>query len=155
MSELCILGIDPGLSGAIAFLFPSALNRVLAEEMPVVNGEVDAVTLADRIRQMSPTFAIVERVHNMPRDGGSSSFKFGDSCGAVRGVLGALVVPFYRVTPPVWKKHFNLPADKEAARALALQRFPVTGFHFARKKDHGRAEAALIALYAHEMEICV
>jgi crossover junction endodeoxyribonuclease RuvC len=156
MSEVCILGVDPGLSGAIAFLFPMALNRVVAEDMPVVNGQVDVVTLADRVRQMAPSFAIIEAVHSMPGQGVASTFKFGMAYGSVIGVLGGLSVPMPRhyVTPNVWKKHFKLPPDKEAARALALQRFPATGFHFARKKDHGRAEAALIALYAHEMDIC-
>jgi hypothetical protein len=55
----CILGIDPGLSGACAFFFPSAPDRVAAEDMPVVAGEVDAATLAARILQMGPAFAVV------------------------------------------------------------------------------------------------
>jgi crossover junction endodeoxyribonuclease RuvC len=55
------------------------------------------------------------------------------------------------VSPAVWKKHFKLPADKEASRALALPLFPATAEHFARKKDHGRAEAALIARYGSEV----
>jgi crossover junction endodeoxyribonuclease RuvC len=150
-NQSCILGIDPGLSGAISFLFHSAPYRVAAEDMPVVDGRVDVVTLADRIRQMQPSIAIIENVHSMPKQGVASTFKFGLACGAVHGVLGALAIPHHFVTPQVWKKHFRLSADKEESRSLALQRFPVTGFYFTRKKDHGRAEAALIALYAFEV----
>jgi hypothetical protein len=63
----CILGIDPGLSGAVAFYFPEAPDRVIAEDMPVAAGMVDCATLAARIRQMAPGLAIVERVASMPR----------------------------------------------------------------------------------------
>ena len=150
-TQSCILGIDPGLSGAISFFFPASPDRVVAEDTPVVDGRVDVVTLAARIGQMMPSFAIIENVHSMPKQGVSSTFKFGMAFGAVQGVVGALSIPHYFVTPQVWKKHFKLSADKEEARALALQRFPATGFHFSRKKDQGRAEAALIALYAHEV----
>jgi hypothetical protein len=72
----CILGIDPGLAGAIAFFFPVAADRVAAEDMPVVSGEVDAAMLAVRIIQMAPAFAVVERVASMPKQGVSSTFKF-------------------------------------------------------------------------------
>ena|ERR1017187_380496 len=147
----CILGIDPGLSGAISFFFPDAPDRVVAEDMPVVNGRVDVVTLADRIRQMQPSIAIIENVHSMPREGVSSCFKFGLVCGAVHGVIGTLAIPYHFVTPQVWKKHFRLSSNKEESRMLSLQRFPATGFHFSRKKDHNRSEAALIALYGSEV----
>jgi hypothetical protein len=76
----CILGVDPGISAAIAFYFPSATDRV------------------------------------------------------------------------TWEKHFRLPADNEASRALALRTFSGTSQHSARKKDHGRAEAALLALYGAFLE---
>ena len=149
-TQSCILGIDPGLSGAISFFFPDSPDRVAAEDMPVVDGRVDVVTLAARIRQMQPSIAVIENVHSMPKQGVASTFKFGAACGAVHGVIGALAIPHRFVTPNVWKKHFRLSADKEEARSLALQRFPATGFHFSRKKDHGRAEAALIALFLSE-----
>jgi hypothetical protein len=143
----CILGIDPGLSGAIAFFFPAAPDRVAAEDMPVVAGEVDAATLAARILQMGPAFAVVERVASMPKQGVASTFKFGASYGAVRGVLTALQIRTHLVAPALWKKHFKLDSDKEKARALALRLFAASPEHFSRKKDHGRAEAALLAVY--------
>jgi crossover junction endodeoxyribonuclease RuvC len=143
----CILGIDPGLSGAVAFYFPEAPDRVIAEDMPVAAGMVDCATLAARIRQMAPGLAIIERVASMPKQGVSSTFKFGTAYGAVVGVLAALEIRTSLVTPQVWKKHFRLDDDKDKGRALALRTFAKTPEHFARKKDHGRAEAALLALY--------
>jgi Holliday junction resolvasome RuvABC endonuclease subunit len=144
----CILGIDPGLSGAIAFYFPDLPDRVAAEDVPTVYDQIAAATLFDRIKQMAPDLAIIELVNAMPKQGVSSTFKFGRSFGTVIGVVQAAGIPLHFVTPAKWKRHFNLNADKECARELALRMFAKTPEHFARKKDHGRAEAALLALYA-------
>jgi crossover junction endodeoxyribonuclease RuvC len=149
----CILGVDPGLSGAIAFFFPVAPDRVAAENMPAVACEVDCATLAARILQMGPALAVVERVSAMPGQGVSSTFKFGASYGAVRGVLAALQIRTHLVAPAVWKKHFRLDSDKEKARALALRLFAASPEHFSRKKDHNSAEAALLALYGASLSI--
>jgi len=143
----CIMGIDPGLSGAISFYFPSHPDRVIAEDMPIAGGEVDATTLAQRIKQLRPDVAILEVVGAMPKQGVSSTFKFGVSYGAVRGVLAALQIRTVLVSPSVWKKALRLDKDKEKSRALALRTFAATPEHFARKKDHSRAEAALLAMY--------
>jgi crossover junction endodeoxyribonuclease RuvC len=143
----CICGIDPGLSGAIAFYFPEIPDRVTAEDLPVAGGSIDCATLAARIAQMAPSFAVVERVGAMPRQGVSSTFKFGSSYGCLLGVLGALQIRTVLVTPQTWKKHFRLDSDKEKSRSLALRNFAKSPEHFARKKDDGRAEAALLALY--------
>ena len=60
------------------------------------------------------------------------------------------------VEASVWKRRLHLPGkDKEAARQKALQLFPSQHALLARKKDHGRAEAALIvvaSLGAHAMK---
>lgn len=101
MTAPCICGIDPGLSGAIAFFFPIAPDHVATEDMPVVAGEVDAATLATRIIQMAPAFAVVERAASMPKQGVASTFKFGASYGAVRGVLAALRIRSHVVAPAV------------------------------------------------------
>lgn len=151
MSEHCILGIDPGLSGAIAFFFPSHAELIAAEDVPIADGEIDAATLSARIEQMRPTFAIIERVASMPRQGVSSTFKFGAAYGVVRGIVGSLKIPSHLVTPTKWKRHFNLSSDKEESRALALRLWPARAELFSRKKDHGHAEAALLARYGAEV----
>jgi crossover junction endodeoxyribonuclease RuvC len=145
--SICNLGIDPGISGAIAFYFPAEPGRIIAEDPPVAAGNVDAATLAARINQLAATFAILERVASRPGQGVASPFKFGMSYGAIAGLLAALEIPVHLVTPSVWKQHFRLGQDKEQSRALALRLFPACATHFARKKDHNRAEAALLALY--------
>ncbi len=144
-----ILGIDPGLTGAIAFSYPENPGSIVVYDIPVADGEVDTDTLTDIIRGIAPTVAIIERVSAMPGQGVSSTFKFGSTYGALRAVVSVLGIPQHLVTPQKWKSHFRLSKDKEEARARALQLWPGAGY-FARKKDHGRAEAALIARYGAE-----
>jgi hypothetical protein len=149
MTQPCILAVDPGLSGALAFYFPT-VDAITAEDMPVAAGNVDAATITARIAQMKPDLAIVELVASRPGQGVASVFKFGCGFGMVRGVIAASGVPLHLVTPGKWKRHFGLDADKEKARALALRFWPTRSELFGRKKDHGRSEAALLARYAAE-----
>jgi hypothetical protein len=71
-------------------------------------------------------------------------FRFGAAYGAVLSVLGALALPFRLITPQSWKKRFCVPsgANKEHSRQLALSMWPAHASAFARKRDHGRSEAA-------------
>lgn len=144
---ICCVGIDPGsVSGAMAFYFPSHPDVITAEDLPTMDGELDAAELANRIRQMNPDFAMVEKVGTMPKQGISSAFNFGFGCGQINGVIAALGIPVHYVTPNKWKKACALDADKEKSRAAAIRLWP-SSEHFKRKKDHGRAEAALLARY--------
>jgi crossover junction endodeoxyribonuclease RuvC len=117
--EPWILGIDPGLSGALGFYCSARPDQAAAEDMPVAGGEIDTVTLARRIAQRRPVAAVVERVSAMPKQGVASTFRFGTAYGAVRGVLGALQVPVHLVTPGLWKRHYRLHSDKEDGRGLS------------------------------------
>lgn len=146
----CVLGVDPGLSGAISFYFPATPETITAEDVPVAGGEIDIATLAARLRQMRPDVAIVEQVASMPKQGVSSTFKFGTAYGMVRGLITGLGIPMHLVPPRRWKTHFHLDSDKDKSRALALRYWP-TSTAFARKKDDGRAEAALIARFGVEV----
>lgn len=147
---LCICGIDPGIRGAVAFFFTTHENAIAAEDLPVVDNMLDAATLASRLRQMQPDLVVMEQVGAMPKQGVSSTFRFGQAFGMAIGVVAALGIPTEFVTPGRWKKHFRLSSDKEEARARALQMWPDRSDLFARKKDHGRAEAALIARFGAE-----
>jgi hypothetical protein len=149
MTKACILAVDPGLSGALAFYF-TAQDAISAEDMPVVAGDVDASTLAARIAQMKPDIAIVELAASRPGQGVASVFKFGCGFGMIRGVIAASGVPLHLVTPAKWKRHFALDSDKEKSRALALRFWPTRSDLFGLKKHHGRAEAALLARYGFE-----
>jgi crossover junction endodeoxyribonuclease RuvC len=142
-----VLGIDPGQTGALAWVTPTGrLHEV--EDMPVVNGEVNAHFLAQLILASGRLEAcVVEKVHSMPKQGVASSFKFGTSYGIVIGVVAALEIPLFFAPPQEWKGVMHLIGkDKEAARKLAIERWPTHSDLFRLKKHSDRAEAALIAL---------
>ena len=146
-----LLGIDPGaVSGAWAVL--NEIGQIIAAgDLPVVgdgkNAMISGRLFADIVLRYSPSRAVLERVGPMPRQGVSSTFKFGRGVGLIEGVLGGALVPIGYVSPAVWKRHFSLAADKEASRRRAIETWPGSAGLFARKRDHGRAEAALIALW--------
>lgn len=144
--QLCFMGVDPGQNGGVAFYWPSRPKEIAVFDLPFAGKELNCPELALLIRQHNPSFAIIESVHAMPKQGVSSSFNFGMSYGMVRGVVAACRVPQVLVTPQKWKKAFSLSADKEKSRLLAILTFPESSA-FSRKKDDGRAEAALIAVY--------
>jgi crossover junction endodeoxyribonuclease RuvC len=152
MSDRCICGIDPGLSGALAFIFQNDPNRVAIEDMPTADGDICAPLLSAIIKKYAPSYAVIEFVASMPGQGVASTFKFGKSYGQALGVLGANAVPLHYVTPKKWKSRFNLlKTDKEAARNKALQLFPACAENFRLIKHHNRADAALIAKYGLEV----
>jgi hypothetical protein len=143
-----ILGCDPGLSGAIAFLYDDGRIDVL--DTPIVANEVDADTLVRIVRERTPRLAVIERAQSMPRQGVSSTFRYGVAYGALKAVVALCNVPHHIVSPRRWKSHFGLDADKEKSRAFAIRLWPGCGL-FERKRDHGRAEAALLARYGAEV----
>jgi hypothetical protein len=144
-----ILGVDPGVTGGIAFLYAGS-GRIEALDIPTAGGEVDVDTLVRAVRAAAPSLAIIERASAMPKQGVSSTFKYGVAYGALRTIVALCEIPYHLVTPRKWKGHFGLDSDKEKSRALAIRLWPGCGL-FSRKKDHGRAEAALIARYGAEV----
>jgi crossover junction endodeoxyribonuclease RuvC len=82
------------------------------------------------------------------KQGVASSYKYGRAVGAIEATLVLCTIPCTILEPSVWKKFHGLRGkDKELSRQHALQKFPAAHALLARRKDHGRAEAALIALY--------
>ena len=146
----CILGVDPGLSGAIAFYFPSEPSTVSVFDMPVADGAVSAPEVARILEQFRPDCAIIEMVGARPGQGVSSMFKFGRAFGTVIGVVGALKVPTHYAASTKWKRYYSLTSDKEESRAKALHLWPKCSESFSKKKHDGRAEAALLARYGAE-----
>lgn len=150
------VGVDPGASGAFALYDPA--NKALEVfDMPVnvtiVNGRKRTAVDGSAVgRWFDSNLArmrcvIVEDVHAMPKQGVTSSFSFGFSTGLVRGVICANLLPYIIVSPNRWKKEMNVPADKNMARIIATRMMPRHAHLFERVKDHGRAEAALLAIY--------
>jgi Holliday junction resolvasome RuvABC endonuclease subunit len=146
---MLILGIDPG-SVSAAYAVVGDDHRLHAVgDVPVADRMVDAAAFAAILRQWHPDEAIIEQVSAMPRQGVSSSFRFGLGTGMLRGVILGQRIPLHQVTPSKWKKHFRLDSDAEKSRALAIRLWPDCG-ELRHKKDHGRAEAMLIARYHAE-----
>lgn len=154
-SPAYILGVDPGLHGACALYDVEANRLVDVIDMPTNGHGVDALELGRAICGYSnwDLVALVEDVHSRPRQAGA--FAFGLYTGIVHGVLGALEIPVVKVAPSYWKPAMGLTClateqatgTKDRARSLAQHLWPESAESFARKKDDGRAEAALIARF--------
>jgi len=154
---MILLGVDPGLSGALAFMeagHPAAVPHI--HDMPTLSlsrggknkREIDVHLLARIIAEHMPIgHAFIELVGAMPGQGTSSMFAFGKAYGIVIGVLAASAVPMTFVSPVKWKKAFGVPAAKDGSRSRASQLLPGAAHQWRRIKDHGRAEAALICLW--------
>jgi hypothetical protein len=147
-----ILGIDVGAAGALALITPGG-ELIDSADMPVLRdgpknrAAVNAPLLAELVYRWHATEAIVEHVSARPGEGAVGAFAFGRSRGVVEGVLAACGVPARFITPASWKRIIGLTlASKDAARAEAIRRWPAQANLFARVKDDGRAEAALIAV---------
>jgi crossover junction endodeoxyribonuclease RuvC len=149
-----VLGIDPGLSGALAF-YDTVEQTVEVVDMPVLelvrNGkkkrEVSAQALANHIAGRKISSAFLERVNAMTGQGVTSVFSFGRSLGIVEGILAAYDIPTTLVTPQAWQKAVGQRAGKDGSRERAMQLFPAQVELFQRKKDDGRSDASLIAYY--------
>jgi crossover junction endodeoxyribonuclease RuvC len=146
-----ILGIDPGLDGALAFLTPHVGVEIY--DMPTVKvgkgRSIDEGVLARILdaRAKDIEYAVLEQQWARPTDGGPQGFKLGVGYGELRMLLASNFVPFVTVSPLRWKRAMGCLADKDAARALASQLLPRDAHQWLLKKHDGRAEAALIALY--------
>jgi crossover junction endodeoxyribonuclease RuvC len=147
-----ILGADPGIHGGLAIVAIGngiAPQLVDAIDIPITGvgakERVDVLALRAWLATHQPQHALIERAQAMP--GASSGFKYGRAVGAIEGVVACCEIPLSIVEPTMWKKFHRLcGGDKEAGRQRALQLFPAAHALLARKKDHGRAEATLIAL---------
>ena len=153
-----IIGIDPGISGAICFFESDIVKDVI--EMPVmadgkknkrqINGPQIVNEIQKRIENIPKKniFVVVEHVSAMPGQGVTSMFNFGQSFGVIKGICSALKLPIYFVRPVKWKKYFNLiKTDKEASRSKAIQIFPYISSKLSKKKDNNKADAILIASF--------
>lgn len=135
--------VDPGAVHAALAVFHDG-TPVFVDDLRTVNGMLDATAFAHALGDMKVERVVVENVHAMPKQGVSSTFKFGMGVGIIHGVAGALRLPLTLVSPRQWKAYHSLPSFKEASRALAIKRWPEHNRHLDRKKDADRAEALLI-----------
>jgi len=145
------IGIDPGLSGAVAILDAAGCIETV-RDLPIIRdaklawvdgSELQSIIMA-ALHGRTGT-AIIERVSSMPAQGIASAFQFGVGFGSILSVLQALHLPLEFVTPAVWKRSYGLSKDKHASLDKARLLFPMADLRLA--KHDGRAEALLIAHY--------
>lgn len=153
-----VIGIDPGASGAIVLLRdePNAIVIERCIDMPTFTvrvgrankSRVSAAGLAAALRGMFADAVVCEEVHAMPGQGVSSMFAFGEALGIIKGACAGLGLPLHLVAPQEWQRATRTRGGKDGARARASELYPTEAHLFARVKDDGRADAALIATYA-------
>jgi len=146
------IGIDPGLSGAVAIISDDSLKVFDMPTMTVDrNGKAKRQVSANELAELLNLYAgkdchvYVERVSAMAGQGVTSVFSFGRSFGMIEGILAALKMPVTFVAPATWVKGVGRGPGKDASRARAMELFPNYEYFFKRVKDDGRADAALIA----------
>lgn len=143
---MTVIGIDPGLTGALALLGPDGLD---VRDMPVINGRVDALELAVILTAWGRVeLVVLEESSVRPVESNRSSHTAGINWGTIHTACVVLERPCRIIRPQTWTKALEVGADKDAHRAAARRLYPDHADLFARKKDDGRADAALIAWWA-------
>ncbi len=152
-----IIGIDPGLSGAIAIMVNNKVLNIF--EIPVMSEgkknkrQLNSALLVNLLkeninRDEEEVVVVVEQVNAMPGQGVTSMFNFGQTFGALKGICAALELPIFFVRPSKWKKHFELiNSSKDASRTKAIEMYPKLSSQLAKKKDVNKSDAILIARY--------
>lgn len=168
---ICI-GIDPGLTGAVAAVNERGLYRLAdlptlqrGNKGAAVLNQVDPAGLAKILREIlcgndkQEIQVFIEKAQAMPgklkgsakSQRSATTFSIGLSAGLVEGVVAAIGLTHQLVHPATWKAALKVPSGtgKEGARAMAIRLYPEAELH--RKKDHNRAEAILIAKYGYDL----
>ena len=140
-----IIGIDPGLSGAIAVLENNKVINIF--DIPVMsegkknkrqlNSALLVNLLKENINKDEEVAVVVEQVNAMPGQGVTSMFNFGQSFGVIKGICAAMRLPLHFVRPAKWKKYFNLlNSEKQASRTKAIEIFPEISNKLSKKKRY-------------------
>ena len=135
------IGVDPGLSGAIAVLNDDgtllALHDMPTQATTTNRREINAAALADLLRQWPGVPAAVERVGARPGESATSGFSFGFSQGSILACLAVLGHPVRLVQPASWKRWAGIPpgAPKDASIGTASRMVPSASPHLTLKKQ--------------------
>ena len=155
---MLIIGIDPGITGAICFFDNGEVKDII--EMPnmavgkknkkQINGPQIYNEILARITGIpkKDVLVVIEQVSAMPGQGVTSMFNFGQSFGVIKGICSAMQLSMHFVRPAKWKKYFSLiKSEKDASRTKVIEIFPYISSQLSRKKDSNKADAILIASF--------
>ena len=150
-----LVGIDPGISGAISILRNGNISMVV--DMPTMTEgtkskkQINAAELANILTKENISHddrVILENVSAMPGQGVTGMFSFGQSFGVIKGVCAALNLPIFFVRPSKWKKYFELiNSSKDSSRTKVIEMYPSLSSQLAKKKDVNKSDAILIARF--------
>ena len=157
---IVILGVDPGLTGALAWLTycpdSKIINLLGVMDVPTVKVKVGkslrAVPVPALLRDTfanpifpKPNTVVIEQVHAMPGQGVTSMFNFGHIAGMLAGVAAGLGLPLAYLRSNEWQVLSGVrKGTNDAGRLRASGLFPGQAHMFHRVKDHNRADAVLI-----------
>ena len=157
---MLIIGIDPGITGAICFFEDGEIKDVI--EMPnmadgkknkrQINGSqiFNEISVRIRLNSNKEVVVVVEQVNAMPGQGVTSMFNFGQSFGVIKGICSAMQLSVHLVRPVKWKKYYSLiKCEKDASRTKVIEIFPYISSKLSKKKDSNKADAILIASFFH------
>ncbi len=161
---MIIIGIDPGLNGAIAVLENNKVLNIF--DVPVMpegkknKRQINSAQLVKMLEEIiknldkNEVTVVVENVSAMPGQGVTSMFNFGQTFGAIKGICAALSLPIFFVRPAKWKKHFDLiNSSKDASRTKAIELYPTISDKLSKKKDVNKSDAILIARFYSETRL--
>ena len=138
-------GVDPGFTGAWGMIDHNGEYWSCGDM--IHNGDYllsrDILAEMKQAIDRQDTQFILEAVHAMPKQGVSSTFKFGMAFGSAITIIERFSKTVHMVTPHKWKKDMGLTSDKAQSMAMARELWPLAPLH--RAKDNGRAEALLLA----------
>jgi len=152
------IGIDPGLSGAVAAI-DEKLNLLGLMDAPTIKAGgktlYDVVEMAETLRRfclMGEPVAVLEQAQAMPGQGTVSTFHTGYGFGLWCGVVATLGIPYQTVKPTVWmrKTLSGSPGEGKARSvAFAVRMFPSAELVplGCRKPRDGRADALCLAYW--------
>lgn len=153
MSNTIYIGIDPGMSGGIAWIInDNGSMKGGAIKMPSTETDINNL-LYELKHKGENVFCVLEQVHSFPGQGVASSFKFGKGYGVLRGVLVANKIPFADISPQKWQRSLNLlrtnkeesnTSHKNRIKGRAQQQFPET------KVTLATSDALMIAYYCKQ-----
>jgi hypothetical protein len=171
------IGIDPGLTGAVAFITENGkygvkdtpvietckkkVSKKSGKKYKSISRKHNPAAMAAIIQKAVNRFGkenvlvAIEKVHSMPGQGVAAMFSMGEGYGIWQGIIGAIGVRLEFVTPQKWKSICMHGMDKSVkgnSVIKAINSYPNAVFVGPKGgKIDGRGDAMLIAEYAKKV----